>query len=185
MRFRLALFALLALLICGACVSQARALPLKPWQDETLAFNISLPEGWQISHVPGEDEAQFLIAPEIYDGSEESFRIYLYFSKTAEDELQNHLELSSERIEQWMSALIDESYEIYNKNELKIDKKPAMALDFAKPDGESYLVGRVVIASHPDHTLAFVAMANREEWNATVRTFDKIVSSFKIKKTMD
>ncbi len=81
-----------------------------------------------------------------------------------------------------MDELIDDDYEIYNKSELKIDKKNLpWGLDFAKPVDDSYLVGRVVIGTHKTHTIAFVAMADKTSWDANVRTFDKIIRSLKIK----
>lgn len=176
-------FFLVVLLLCGACVSQARALALSPWVDATLPFEISLPEGWTLSQIQSSDGAQYLIAPEDFTGLDDEFRVYLYFAQTEQEDLAIHLQDSTARLESWMAELIDDEYEIYNKNELKIDKQPAVALDFAKPIDDTYLVGRVVMATHPTHTIAFVAMAGEEAWNANVRTFDKIIPSLKLKKS--
>jgi len=181
LRHRLGLFALAGLLLCGACSYQAKALPLSPWVDESLPFTISLPENWELVALASDDNTQYRIAPDDYSEGDESFRVYLYFSETQSEARDEILEESSQKLEDWMDDLIDDNYEIYNKSELKIDKKPAVGLDFAKPVDDSYLVGRVVIGTHKTHTIAFVAMADKASWDANVRTFDKIIRSLKIK----
>lgn len=174
---------LLVLLLSGACVSRARALPLVLWEDENMPFEIYLPEEWEINLESEDDDTRYLISSSAFSGDENDFRIYLYLARNDAESLEARLVENNARIEPWLAALVDEDYEIYNKNELKVDKSEAMALDFAKPKGESYLVGRVVLVSHPTHTLAFVAMAGEAEWNEYVRSFDKILSRFTIKRT--
>lgn len=184
-RQRLTLLILSVLLLCGACVSRDRALRLSPVVDDALPFEISLPENWSIQQEAGEDHARYLIAPNDFTGDEESFRIYFYFSQPETKDLEEHLAVSKALIEPWLAGLVSEDYEIYNKNELKLAKEQAMALDFAKPMGETYMVGRVVIGTHPTHVIAFVAMASESEWNMYVRTFDKIMRSLKIRTSSD
>ena len=180
-RFLLSLVALLTLFLCGACVSQAKALPLTVQVDENLPFTIALPEGWTLTEDPEKGSPHYLILPKGFEDTEDAFCVHLYFSKTEAQDLTASMEESSTRLEAWMKDLIDKDYEIYNKNDFRVDKNPAMALDFAKPVDESYLVGRVLLVTHPTHTIGFVAKANEANWNANVRTFDKIVESFKIK----
>ncbi len=158
---------------------------LDPVVDETFPFEISLPENWSIQQESGEDHARYLIAPNDFTGDEESFRIYFYFSQPETKDLEEHLAVSKALIEPWLAGLVSEDYEIYNKNELKLAKEQAMVLDFAKPMGETYMVGRVVIGTHPTHVIAFVAMASESEWNMYVRTFDKIMRSLKIRTPSD
>lgn len=184
-RHRLSLVFLAALLLCGACVSRDRALRLDPVVDETFPFEISLPENWSIQQEPGEDTARYLIVPNDFTGDEGAFRIYLYFSKPETADLEEHLTVSKALIEPWLAELVSDDYEIYNKNEIRLAREQAMVLDFAKPMGDTYRVGRVVIGSHPTHVIAFVAMADETEWNMYVRTFDKIMRSLKIKTTND
>ncbi len=180
-RWLCGLFVLLSLLLCGACVSQAKALPLTPVPDENLAFTLSLPEGWTLTEDSEKGAPHYLILPKDFEDTEEAFRIHFYFEKTEAADLNASLEESSQRLEVWMAELVDKDYEIYNKNDFRVDKNPAMWLDFAKPVEESYLVGRVLLVTHPSYTIGFVAKANEANWNANVRTFDKIVGSFKIK----
>lgn len=177
----LSVLALFCILLCGACVRQARALPLTPVPDENLPFRISLPEGWTLSEDPEHGAPRYLILPDDFEDHEEAFRIYFYFAKIEAQDLTASMEESSARLKTWMSELIDQDCEIYNKNDFSVDKNPAVALDFAKPDGESYLVGRVLLVTHPTHTIGFVAKADETHWNANVRTFDKIVKSFQVK----
>lgn len=184
-RLFLGFLLLLILLAFSACVSQAKALPLTPWEDESLPFEIALPEGWTLKEDPVKGAPHYVIQTSDERGIVEDFRIHLYFSRNESESLEGNMQESSARLEAWMADLISDDYEIYNKNDFRVNRNPAMALDFAKPVDETYMVGRVVIVTHPTHTIGFVAMASEDEWNAKVRTFDKIVSSFKIKPELE
>ena len=93
--------------------------------------------------------------------------------------------MSKALIEPWLAELVSDDYEIYNENEIRLAREQAMVLDFAKPMGGTYRVGRVVIGSHPTYVIAFVAMADETEWNMYVRTFEKILRGFKIKTSSE
>lgn len=180
-RLFLGFLLLLILLSFSACVRQAKALTLTPWDDESLPFEIALPEGWTLKEDPEKGAPHYFIQTAEYNGKAEDFRVHLYFSRNESGSLEGNMAESSTRLETWMAELISDDYEIYSKNDFRVNKNPALALDFAKPLDESYMVGRVVIVTHPTHTIGFVAMASEAEWNVNVRTFDKIVSGFKIK----
>ena len=53
-----------------------------------------------------------------------------------------------------------------------------MLLDFAKPHGETYMLGRVVIVAMPFYVLVFVGTGIEAEWEAFLPTFREMLGEF-------
>jgi len=67
-----------------------------------------------------------------------------------------------------------------NEGSLRVDKYPAMLLDFAKPHQDSYMLGRVVIVAMPFYVLVFLGTGVEAEWEAFVPTFREMLEQFSL-----
>lgn len=169
-------FLVLALLTFpSACsLKSGSSLPLDNYQSPDGRFEFSIPAGWQTD----QNDALFTTTPPDYSGSEEELIVHVYASPTETIDTATHLDLAKEQIEPFLASVIDEDYKVVNEGETKVDKYPAMLLDFAKPYGETYMLGRVVIVAMPFYVLVFVGTGIETEWEAFLPTFREMLNQF-------
>lgn len=167
--------ALLTLL--SACSrTSGKSLPLEEYRDPQERYVFAIPEGWDASV-----EGQLLtIVPPTYSGSEEEVVVRVYTSPTNTTDTATHIDLAKKEIEPFLADYIDDDYEVVNEGSLRVDKYPAMLLDFAKPHQESYMLGRVVIVAMPFYVLVFLGTGVEAEWEAFVPTFREMLKQFSL-----
>jgi len=164
-----------ALLLLGGCAGlEGRSLPLESYNDPQGRFELAIPEGWE-SVV---DDQMLTVTPPDYSGTEEELIVRVYASPTGTTDTATHLELAKQEIEPFLSAYVDEAYEVVNEGSIRVDKYPSMLLDFAKPHEESYMLGRVVIVAMPFYVLVFLGTAVEEDWEAFLPTFREMLDKF-------
>lgn len=180
------LMGLAFLLILSACQSSAgEALPLahEAYEHPSGIFTLPIPEGWRISQgetadvawlTPpegGPDLTLVMIAAELPSGTEDEM------NAAAQDLLEAYLR----------EYLPYEDYEIYNSAEVRVARNPAMILDFARPLGESYHVGRMEMIYLPAHLIYLAGFGPRAAWDAFLPTFRQMVEgmSFSIQPLME
>ena len=159
--YRLAvLLILFALLLCGCGEVTEPSLPLVEYKDPAGQYLWAIPEGWQATL---DGNTLTLTDPSVAD-SPESLQIKLFFQPVQADSPEEESAQFKTALEPFLAANIDDTYEIYNEGETKVDRLPAVVLDFAKPHGSTYLVGREVIVVSPSITLAFIGKGERAAW---------------------
>jgi len=168
---------------CGAGGGEALPLAEEAYEHPSGIFTIPIPEGWQIAQgetadvawltppVGGPDITIVMIAAELPSGTEDEM------NAAAQDLLETYLR----------EYLPYEDYEIYNSAEVRVARNPAMILDFARPLGESYHVGRMEMIYLPAHLIYLAGFGPRADWDAFLPTFRQMVEgmSFSIQPLME
>jgi hypothetical protein len=169
-------FLLLTLvLFLSACSGNSgKSLPLENYHSPDGRFEFAIPSGWQTR----QDGALLVTMPADYSDTEEELIVHLYASPTGTTDTATHINLAKEQIEPFLETVIGEDYETVNEGETRVDKYPAMLLDFAKPHGETYMLGRVVIVAMPFYVLVFVGTGIEAEWEAFLPTFREMLGEF-------
>ena len=168
------IMSLLVIFSLSACTESGQALPLVSAPDSQGRFDFSMPEGWN-SQTDGEISTY---TPADYDGSEESLRVLLYVSPTNTLDTNQHIDAAEPMIQDFLSLYLDDVYEVVNEGETKVDKYPAMLLDFAKPHQDSYMLGRVVIVAMPGVVVMFLGTGVEAAWEAFLPTFRAMLADF-------
>ncbi len=168
------IFCLVLTLSLTACTESGEALPLVSAPDPQGRFDFSMPEGWQ-SHTEGDVSTY---TPPDYDGSEEDLRVLLFLSPTNTLDTTQHLDAAEPLIQDFLSSHLDESYEVINQSEIKVDKYPALSLDIAKPHQDSYMLGQVVIAAMPGVVVILLGTGIQPDWEAFLPTFRAMLKDF-------
>jgi len=169
------LLGLVILLTLSACQSSGGvALPLAEalYAHPSGIFTISIPEGWQVSGDAESPEVAWLTPPE---GGPEVTVVMIaeVLPGETEDEMN---EAAQVLLEDYLTRFLPYSdYEIYNSAEMRVAKNPAMILDFARPLGESYHVGRMEMIYLPGHLVYLAGYGPREGWDAFLPTFREMV----------
>ena len=168
---------LLLAALCAACVAEpGEVLPLESYQDPSGRYALSVPKGWQTTTSP--DGSLLTLTPADYSGAETDLRVLVFAAPTTSLDTSEHVEEAKLLIKPFLEAHLDESYEVINQGETKVDKVPALLIDYAKPYQDTYLTGRLVIVAVPGYALAFLGLAERGAWEAFLPTFRALSADF-------
>ncbi|MGV7976419.1 MAG: PsbP-related protein [Anaerolineaceae bacterium] len=175
--FRVLLCMLLAAALCAACAAEVgEALPLETYQDPGGRFTLSIPKGWQAESAP--DGSLLTLTPPDYAGAETELRVLVYISPTNTLDTSEHVEEATALFQPFLEKYLDDSYEVINQGETKVDKVPAFLIDYAKPYEQTYLTGRLVMVAVPGYALAFLGSAERSDWESFLPTFRALLADF-------
>lgn len=176
------LLVMVLLTLLSACSqTSGKSLPLEDYRDPQDRYSFAIPEGWEASV-----EDQLLkIVPPGYAGGEEEVVVRVYTSSTNTTDTATHIDLAKKQIEPFLSAYLDDEYEVVNEGDTRIDKYPAMLLDFAKPYEDSYMLGRVVIVAMPFYVLVFLGTGVEANWETFLPTFSEMLKQFSLVNTVE
>ena len=168
------IFFLVLLLSLTSCSGGEKALPLVSAPDSQGRFEFSMPEGWQ-----GVNEGDIsTYTPSDYTGTEEELRVLLYLSPTNTLNTEQHIDTAEPLIQDFLSSHLDNSYEVFNQSEIKVDKYPALKLEIAKPYQGAYMIGQVVITAMPGVVVMFLSTGTQADWEAFEPTFQAMLKDF-------
>ena len=168
------IFCIVLILSLTACSGTGEVLPLVSAPDPQGRFDFSMPEGWQ-----GVNEGDVsTYTPSDYAGSEEDLRVLLFLSPTNTFDTNQHLDTAEPMIQGFLSSHLDETYEVINQVETKVDKYPAVKLEIAKPYQGSYMLGQVVITAMPGVVVIFLGTGIQADWEAFLPTFSAMLKDF-------
>lgn len=169
---KLILWHLVLVMMLSACSSAAGGGEVLPLAEEVYVhpsgiFTIPLPEGW--SATPGETDATAWVTPPA-DGPEVTLvLIGEVLPGQTEDEMAENAQVL---LEAYIAEYLPyEDYEIYNSAEIRVNRNPALLLDFARPLDGGYHVGRMVLIYLPGHLVYLAGFGPREDWDAFLPTF--------------
>jgi hypothetical protein len=168
------IFCLVVLFSLTSCSGGEKALPLMAVPDPQGRFEFSMPEGWQ--GVTEGDVSSY--TPSDYTSSEEDLRVLLYLSPTNTFNTEQHIDTAGPLIQDFLSSHLEDSFEVINQSEIKVDKYPAMKLEIARPYQDTYLVGQVVITAMPGVVVIFLGTGTRTAWEAFEPTFKAMLKDF-------
>jgi hypothetical protein len=163
------------LLVLSACqaIGGGEALPLaaEAYAHPSGIFTIPIPEGWQVRTGKSADVA-WLTPPE--GGPEITVvMIATELPGDTEDEMNA---VAQTILEGYLTDYLPyDDYEIYNNAEVRVARNPAMILDFARPLGEGYHVGRMEMIYLPAHLVYLAGYGPREAWDPFLPTFREMV----------
>jgi hypothetical protein len=176
-RHKAILVATILLILLSACSgSTGKSLPLEDYRDPQDRYNFAIPEGW----VASVEDQLLTIVPSDYTGSEEEVVVRVYTSPTNTTDTATHIDLAKKQIEPFLSAYLDDEYEVVNEGDTRVDKYPSMLLDFAKPYKDSYMLGRVVIVAMPFYVLVFLGTGVEADWEGFLPTFREMLKQFSL-----
>ncbi len=171
------LIATILLTLLSACSgSSGKSLPLEDYRDPQERYTFAVPEGWETNV----EDQTLTITPPDYSDSEEEVAVRVYTSPTNTTDTATHIDLAKKEIEPFLSAYLDDDYEVVNEGNTRVDKYPAMLLDFAKPHNDSYMLGRVVIVAMPFYVLVFLGTGVEADWEAFLPTFREMLEEFSL-----
>jgi len=169
------LIGILVLFILSACQSsRSEVLPLaeEPYTHPSGIFTLPIPEGWQVS-VDEETPEVIWLTPS--EGGPEVTVVMIAEMLTGETEDEMNAAAQA-LLEDYLTRFLPYTdYEIYNNAEVRVAKNPAMILDFARPLGESYHVGRMEMIYLPGHLVYLAGFGPREDWDPFLPTFRQMV----------
>jgi len=172
---RLAFCAVLLSFILAACVpgsGEPLTLAEDPFYHPSGIFTISYPQGWIVE--PDRDEQVVWLIPPAGDALDVSL-VMIAEPLPGENETAMS-EAAQTLLEAYMIDFLPYTdYEIYNNAELRVARNPALLLDFARPLGESYHVGRMVLVYLPGYLVFLAGFGPREDWDAFLPTFRQMV----------
>lgn len=169
----------LLLVLCAACAPASEsALPLEIYQHPDRRFQLSIPKDWQAES--SENGALLTLTPPDYSGSETELRVLIFLSPTNTIDTSEHVEEANQLFQPFLENYLDESYEVINQGETKVEKVPALLIDFAKPYQSTYLTGRLVMVAMPGYALAFLGSAERSAWDSFLPTFRAMLADFQL-----
>lgn len=86
------------------------------------------------------------------------------------------VEFAQGLLEAAMTAYLPyDDYEIVNSADVLIARNPSLILDIARPEGDSYHVGRMVLVYLPGHLVFLTGYGPRADWDAFLPTFRQMV----------
>ena len=171
------LLATIPMLLLSACSgSSGKSLPLENYRDPQERYAFAIPEGWETNV----DHELLTLTPADYSGGEEEIIVRVYTSPTNTTDTATHIDLAKKQIEPFLSAYLDDEYEVVNEGDIRVDKYPSMLLDFAKPHNDTYMLGRVVIVAMPFYVLVFLGTGVEADWEAFLPTFREMLKQFSL-----
>ncbi len=172
------IFLLIACLTSACIAESSSALPLEAYTDPASRFSFAIPQGWQASELPEENVLAF--TPADYSGEITELRVLLFAVETDTFDTQEHLDQANALLEPFLTKYLDETYQVINQGETEVAKSPAVLLDFAKPYGDLYLEGRLVMVAMPGYVLAFLGMGESQAWEDFMPTFRAMLTEFQL-----
>ena len=172
------IFLLIAYLTSACIAESSSALPLEAYTEPASRFSIAIPQGWQASELPEENVLAF--TPADYSGEITELRVLLFAVETDTFDTQEHLDQANALLEPFLTKYLDETYQVINQGETEVAKSPAVLLDFAKPYGDLYLEGRLVMVAMPGYVLAFLGMGDSQAWEDFLPTFRAMLTEFRL-----
>ena len=170
----LALFCCLTLVGCSNEPTEP-SLPLVEYIDPGGAYVWAIPEGWNISI-----DGSTLTLTDPIGTSPEGLQVRLFLKAVSADTPEAEAEAIKAVLQPFLTETLDETYEVYNEGQTKVNRLATMILDFAKPHGKTYLVGREVIVMVPSAALAFIGTGERDAWESFLPTFRKMLTKFEL-----
>ena len=156
------LLGFLILFILSACQSsrsETLALEEEPFTHPSGIFTIPIPEGWQVRVDEESPDVVWLTPPE---GGPEVTIVMIAEVLPGETEEEMN-DAAAVLLEDYITRFLPYTdYEIYNNAEMRVAKNPAMILDFARPLGESYHVGRMELVYLPGHLVYLAGYGPRK-----------------------
>lgn len=173
----LVLLTLVCVLTLVGCSNEPTepSLPLIEYTDPSGAFKWAIPEGWNAS-VGGE----VLTLTDPAGTTPEGLQVKLFLKTVTADSTEAESAAIKAELQPFLTETLDDSYEVYNEGQTKVNRIPSMILDFAKPYGETFLVGREVIVMAPSAALAFIGTGERDAWEDFLPTFRKMLTKFEL-----
>jgi hypothetical protein len=170
----------LSLIFCLTLVGCSReptepSLPLVEYIDPGGAYVWAIPEGWTTS-VKGST----LTLSDPAGTSPEGLQVKVFLEAVTADTPEAEAAAIKTVLQPFLTETLDDSYEVYNEGQTKVNRLPTMILDFAKPHGQTYLVGREVIVMAPSAALAFIGTGERDAWENFLPTFRKMLTKFEL-----
>lgn len=170
----------LSLICCLTLVGCSReptepSLPLVEYTEPGGAYVWAIPEGWD-TNVNGAT----LTLTDPSGNSPEGLQVKLFLEAVSADTPEAEAAAIKTVLQPFLTETLDESYEVYNEGQTKVNRLPTMILDFAKPHGQTYLVGREVIVMAPSAALAFIGTGERDAWESFLPTFRKMLTKFEL-----
>lgn len=172
--FLMALCCVFTLIGCGAEPTEP-SLPLVEYIDPASAYIWQIPDGWNTS-VSG----SVLTITNPDQSSPEGLQIRVFLESVNETSTEAEAQAIRNKLGLFLGQTLDEEYQVYNEGETKVNRLPSMILDFAKPHGDTYLVGREVVVMAPSAALAFIGTGERETWENFLPTFRKMLGTFEL-----
>ena len=170
---------LLMVIFLAACTAESSpTLPLEEYTDPASRFSFAIPQGWLTSELPEENVLVF--TPADYSGEITELRVLLFSAETETFDTQEHLDQANALLQPFLTKYLDETYQVINQGETEVAKSPAVLLDFAKPYGDLYLEGRLVMVAMPGYVLAFLGMGESEVWEDFLPTFRAMLKEFQL-----
>ena len=171
-------FLLMVIFIASCTAESSSTLPLEEYTDPASRFSFAIPQGWQASELPEENVLAF--TPADYSGEITELRVLLFAVETDTFDTQEHLDQANALLEPFLTKYLDETYQVINQGETEVAKSPAVLLDFAKPYGDLYLEGRLVMVAMPGYVLAFLGMGESQAWEDFMPTFRAMLTEFQL-----
>jgi hypothetical protein len=171
-------FLLMVIFIASCTAESSSTLPLEKYTDPASRFSFAIPQGWQASELPEENVLVF--TPADYSGDITELRVLLFAAETDTFDTQEHLDQANALLQPFLTKYLDETYQVINQGETEVAKSPAVLLDFAKPYGDLYLEGRLVMVAMPGFVLAFLGMGESEAWEDFLPTFRAMLKEFQL-----
>ncbi len=171
---------LLALSCCMAlagCSNEPTepSLPLVDYTDPSGAYVWAIPEGWN-SSVDG----AVLTLTDPAGTNPGGLQVKLFLRSVSADTPEAEAAAIKAVLQPFLTETLDDTYEVYNEGQTKVNRLPTMILDFAKPYGETFLVGREVIVMAPSTAIAFMGTGERDAWENFLPTFRKMLTKFEL-----
>jgi len=169
----------LACLFLSACGGAAPTslLALEPYTDPVGIFEMTAPQGWESTY--DEVSASVTFADPLTKGSEYPLSLQVV-AMPVEGETPEEISDETKAIfEDFIQInLPDETYDVYSTGEMKVGKKPALIVDFAKQIEGGYVSGRIVLVVVTGVAVGFVGEAERTVWDAFLPTLMQMLEDF-------
>lgn len=171
------LLASFLLVACSNNTSQANLLNLEPYSDPAGIFEMTVPQGWMSSY----DEASASVTFEdpLTRSSEYPLSLQV-IAMPVEGETAEEISDETKAIfENFIATNVPENiYDVYSTGEMKVGKKPALIVDFAKQIEGGYVSGRIVLVVLPGVAVGFIGESERSVWDAFTPTFTQMLADF-------
>lgn len=176
-KYKIIITLILTSLVLTACSSSGSTslLVLKPYTDPAGIFEMTAPQGWERSYDAQSASATF--EDPLTKGGENPLSVQVIAMPVegkSPEEISDETKAIFEDFIQ--TNLPDETYDVYSTGEIKVDRKPALIVDFAKQIEGGYASGRIVLVVIPGLAIGFVGEAEREVWDAFLPTFMQMLA---------
>jgi len=158
---------MLSLSSCTSGVAEPLPLAGELYAHPGGLFSLPIPEGWTVT-ADIRPQVVWLNAPE--DGLEVS--VVMISEKLTGNREAEMAQAAQDLLAAYMMDFLPYAdYEIVNQVELRVDRNPAILLDFARPLDDGYHTGRMVLIHIPGYLVFLVGFGPREDWDSFLPTF--------------